>query len=313
MYDANAKRSILWKDRTAYDGSESGSIAWGKRQLFDNYGLLAADWSFGARTLNDGYTSASINWDSRAAYDINVSRSVFWDARDLYDANSTSVANWGSQTLTDNTSVLSVDWTNRSLYDASGNQSIDWYSRALVDANGNIVMYFDPPSNGNKSLQFGYYDLTVSNNEDLIDWAYNNGYLNAAGENITYGTNADPAVLKGELCSLGEDGIWYTNDQSSISSSAMLGICIEPWNKSIILTEGTITVVTASGYTDIPFVEGTVFHGRPVYLTGSLGGLTTTKPTSGYVRVVGHMYYNSTTYTDYWLMKFRPSNDWYEI
>ena len=39
----------------------------------------------------------------------------------------------------------------------------------------------------------------------------------------------------------------------------------------------------------------------------------TTGVRSGYVRVIGHMYYNNPTNTDFWIMKFRPSNDWYKI
>ena len=32
-----------------------------------------------------------------------------------------------------------------------------------------------------------------------------------------------------------------------------------------------------------------------------------------YVRILGHVYYNNTVSTDYWIMKFRPSNEWYVI
>ena len=91
----------------------------------------------------------------------------------------------------------------------------------------------------------------------------------------------------------------------------MLGIYI---GGNYVLTDGTIGAVTASGISNVPFVDGTSFYGKPVYMRPSvLGGLTTTKPTSGYVRIVGHMYKNSTTDSNYWIMKFRPSNDWYEI
>jgi hypothetical protein len=220
--------------------------------------------------------------------------------------------------MSDPNAIQSINWNSRALFDAAGNTSIDWQNRQLYDASNTLIISYDQqPGNGNKTQQYSYHNYyTVNGNqgESLIQYAFDNSTLNVAGETLGFGANMDPAILKGELCSLGEDGIWNITDQTSISSSAMLGICVEPWNKSIVLTEGTITVVTASGYTDIPFVEGTSFHGKPVYIrSGSLGGLTTTKPTSGYVRVVGHMYYNSTVSTDYWLMKFRPSNDWYQI
>jgi len=42
--------------------------------------------------------------------------------------------------------------------------------------------------------------------------------------------------------------------------------------------------------------------------------MTVTAPsgTGELVRIVGHIYYQSTTDTNWWTMKFRPSNDWYE-
>jgi hypothetical protein len=187
----------------------------------------------------------------------------------------------------------------------------------MNDASNTLIISYDPGNGQQRTDQYSYHNYyTVNGNqgESLIQYAFDNSTLNVAGETLGFGANIDPDILKGELCSLGEDGIWNITDQTNVSSSAMLGICAEPGNKSVMITEGTVTVVTASGYTDIPFVEGTSFYGKPVYIrSGSLGGLTTIKPTSGYVRIVGHMYYNSATYTDYWLMKFRPSNDWYQI
>jgi hypothetical protein len=93
----------------------------------------------------------------------------------------------------------------------------------------------------------------------------------------------------------------------------MLGICIQPWNKGLVLLEGIVNVTTSSAILDVPLVAGSTFYGMPVYLTGSAAKFTTNKPTSGYVRVMGHIYYNSTTNSDYWIMKFNPSNDWYQI
>ena len=41
--------------------------------------------------------------------------------------------------------------------------------------------------------------------------------------------------------------------------------------------------------------------------------MTTTVPSSGYVRVVGHCYYENALTAGQWILKFRPSNDWYKI
>jgi hypothetical protein len=56
-------------------------------------------------------------------------------------------------------------------------------------------------------------------------------------------------------------------------------------------------------------------YGLPVYIrnTTTAGDMSTTIPKAGYVRVVGHCYHNNASTTDNWILKFRPSNDWYEI
>jgi hypothetical protein len=56
-------------------------------------------------------------------------------------------------------------------------------------------------------------------------------------------------------------------------------------------------------------------HGLPAYVSTTTGVMTTTTPsgTGELVRIVGHIYYQSTTDTNWWTMKFRPSNDWYVI
>jgi hypothetical protein len=315
LYDRYTTQSINWDSRYAVDTNASKSLYWGTRELYNSSNIVVVNWE--SRVAYDGASLSSIDWGARAAYDTNVSRSVFWDSRELYNSSNIAVVDWENQILSDPSSIQSINWDTRALFDAAGNSSINWQSRQLNDASNNLIISYDPTNGQQRTDQLSYHNYYTANGtegESFIDWAFNNSTLNVAGETLGFGANIDPAILKGELCSLGEDGIWNITDQTNVSSSAMLGICVEPWNKSVMITEGTVTVVTASGYTDIPFVEGTSFHGKPVYIrSGSLGGLTTTKPTSGYVRVVGHMYYNSTSYTDYWLMKFRPSNDWYQI
>ena len=105
----------------------------------------------------------------------------------------------------------------------------------------------------------------------------------------------------------------------------MLGICLEalpieptplvPGPGSILL-EGTITILSSSAYhSESPIVDN-LDHGLPIYIKNSSGKfLTTTAPTNSgqYVRVLGHAYQQSSTYPDYWVMKFRPSNDWITI
>lgn len=316
VYNQNDKYTVLDTNTGILRGtSTSSSIDWVSRQLFDSNGKRSVLWR--DRIGYDANESSSIDWENRITYDSVGKDSVNWQARQLINTGLVPTVDWENTQLFDGSTIESVNWNARQLYDAAGVTSIDWVSRGLFNSAGDPVLYYDPLNNQGKTIQFSYHQNQVSiynEGESLIAAAVSEAALNSTGELISYDASIDPTTLRGELCSLGEDGIWYTTDQASISGSAMLSICVAAYDKGVMMTEGTITVVTASGYTDIPFVEGTSFYGKPVYIrSGSLGGLTTTKPTSGYVRVVGHMYYNSTTYTDYWLMKFRPSNDWYQI
>ncbi len=314
--DSATSRSIDWGNRYLQDASNVTSVNWSTRLLTDASATTAVDWS--SRFLYDSNSTPrkAADWRLRLLHDASTSQSLDWNNRMLTNTIGTSVVDWENQVLTDPNAITSVNWYFRWLYDSIGNISIDWESKALNDSNGTNTIYWDAYNNNYKITQYGYGETQISgvNQEEFSTIAINNASQNAAGEIINVSINIDPTVVTGDLVSLGEAGIWYQTDQTSISGSCMLGICTDPYNKGAVFTEGTITVVTASGYTDIPFVEGTSFYGKPVYMRpGVLGGLTTTIPTTGYVRVVGHLYYNNQTNTDYWLMKFRPSNDWYVI
>ena len=80
--------------------------------------------------------------------------------------------------------------------------------------------------------------------------------------------------------------------------------------KGLILLEGDVGVSDDNTFGTY-VVSASI--GLPVYVGTTNGYLETTQPGSGVIRVVGHIYYQSTTNNNYWLMKFRPSNDWYEI
>ena len=313
LTDASATTSIDWGSRILSDTSQISSVNWKARLLTDTSATTSIDWA--NRRLLDKNQNLSVLWDYRVAYDSHASQSIHWNNRALTNTIGTSVVDWENLVLTDPNAITSVDWNSRYLYDSEGNTVVDWESKALNDSNGTNTIYWDAYNNNYKITQYGYAEVFVedTHQEDFSSVAAA-GMLNAAGEQLYVTTNIDPAVAIGDLVSLGEDGIWYQTDQASISGSCMLAICLNGYNKGIVFTEGTITATTDSGITDIPFVEGTSFYGKPVYMRpGVLGGLTTTTPASGYVRVVGHMYYNNQTDANYWLMKFRPSNDWYEI
>ena len=306
VIDGSGTSNLNTNVRTLYGSNGSSSIDWEIRKLYDTSGagVVSLDWR--TRDLTDTYASASINWSSRILTDSGTPGGSGIPVTSI---------DWENRQANDQFNVTSTDWSNRVLYDGSGVTSTDWSSRALYDLNANLMIAYG----GGDGLNIVNYRPTIEDLSSDAQEDFTQGQIfslngNVAGNIITVNTNVDLAVTASNPVFLDTDGIWKRSDQTTDTTTKLLGICVEPYNKGQILTEGMITVTTASGYPDsMPFVSGSSFYGMPVYLTGSAAAFTTTKPTSGYVRVVGHMYYNSTTTPDYWIMKFNPSNDWYEI
>jgi hypothetical protein len=249
--------------------------------------------------------SFSVNNGTATKIDTSISQ--------LLDDTSIDSVDWQNRYLLDTAGNISSDWTNRVNLDSSGNTSIDWENRVLWNTNGIIVDY-----SGTSSLNIINYRPTAERLElqaqdDFTQNAIGTSIFNAAGNLIETETNIATNVSSSHIVYLDSDGVWKQTNQTTDTSTKILGICIQPWNKGLVLLEGIVNVTTSSAILDVPLVAGSTFYGMPVYLTGSAAKFTTNKPTSGYVRVAGHMYYNSTTNTDYWIMKFNPSNDWYQI
>ena len=99
---------------------------------------------------------------------------------------------------------------------------------------------------------------------------------------------------------LATDNVWYPVDQSTNTSAKMLGINLDGAN---VLIEGDVTLDTIQDAN----------YGLPVFIRNGGTTFSTNIPTSGYVRVVGHCYYDNAAAPGQWLLKFRPSNDWYQI
>jgi hypothetical protein len=301
LNNTSGQEVLSWRTLQAKDSNTSQSIHWGNRRLTDNYGTIAADWSVSGRELYDRYTTASIDWDSRRLTDNYGTIAADWSVsgRELYDRYTTASINWDQRALSDSSGNTSVDWEQRILYDQTAADIIDYsgiYGLNILNSRPTIEAF------------------TLSSQDEFtqntVGLSINSNF---AGKAIQVATNIDLAVTASNNVFLDTDGVWKLLNQTTDTTTKLLGICVDPYPRGAILTEGIITVTTSSGYTDIPFVSGSSFYGMPVYLTGSMATLTTDTPTSGYVRAVGHMYYNSATTPDYWIMKFNPSNDWYQI
>jgi hypothetical protein len=91
----------------------------------------------------------------------------------------------------------------------------------------------------------------------------------------------------------------------------MLGIAKNVFSQTgSVLIEGDVVVSTGGGY---PNVNG-AGYGLPIYIREGGGTLmSTTVPTTGYVRLLGHCYYTPYAGAPEWIMKFRPSHEWVQI
>ena len=63
--------------------------------------------------------------------------------------------------------------------------------------------------------------------------------------------------------------------------------------------------------------DGTLQAGAPVYLrqqgNGQSPHMSTTVPTAGIVRILGHLMYQNGNDGRLWFMRFRPDHTWVEI
>jgi hypothetical protein len=107
---------------------------------------------------------------------------------------------------------------------------------------------------------------------------------------------------------------WYPIDQTTDVCSRYLGISAD----KPVLTEGYFEVTDAADpYGVLPQITEPLL-GMPVYIReashgGANDSFTCTIPTSGIVRVVGHIVAQGDAKPNNYIIKFKPSNDWYEI
>jgi hypothetical protein len=118
-------------------------------------------------------------------------------------------------------------------------------------------------------------------------------------------------VSQYDLAYLNTDGTWQHVDQTSDTSTKMLGIYL---GGDQILIDGNISATTAGVGSPIGVDIMNPNQGLPVYIdSGSSYDFNTIIPTSNYIRTLGYVYYNNTINANNWILKFRPSTDWYKI
>ena len=175
-----------------------------------------------------------------------VSNNIDSSIRTLYDSLGSSSVEWENRELFDNTNQTSVNWQLRLLSDNTGGSSVDWDARRL----------FTP--NGTRAFEYGYTDYASRSNVYHQQNILATEQESLSGTNLEYSGHAieatvDAAATAGNLIYLNTDGIWYTVDQATDTSTKLLGINIDGVN---VLLEGDITINNIASPD----------HGLPLYI-----------------------------------------------
>ncbi len=222
----------------------------------------------------------------------------------LSNPGSITKVDWISALLNTTAGVTTVDWENKALYDNASGVSIDWENRILYETT-NAYEALNYSNSTSVSSQL-YYNNTISAQVQR-ELANNPTY---AGQTIQ--ASISSSAVDYNLVALDTDGVWKpTNATVGYYADKMLGIAVDVDGGSVLI-EGDI------GVSDDNSQGAYVINadlGLPVYISANAGRMTTTAPSGAgsIVRIVGHIYYQSSTDVNWWTMKFRPSNDWYEI
>jgi hypothetical protein len=219
----------------------------------------------------------------------------------LTDANNYGRVEWTAGVLRNSSNIPTLDWESNSLTDSSNTLSVDWEIRRLSTPGGLRALEYDGETFTNSQLYFRT-TLNGPTQQSLIDNSLYSGQVISGSINGT--------VNNFNLVLLDTTGEWIpARNDTANRSRKMLGICVDTASGYVLL-EGDIPV--SDDNSQGPYVIG-ADYGLPVYIHSVNGEMTTTIPTTGVIRTVGHIYQQNTTDTNLWLMKFRPSNDWYEL
>jgi hypothetical protein len=213
---------------------------------------------------------------------------------------------WAGGVLSTSTGNNSVDWENYALIDSSANSSIDWENRILTEGTGTYVA-LEYSNDVYLNSQLYYRNVIPGQVQRKLAETPASYY----GGQVIQAT-VDGAVSDFDLVFLDTDGTWKGVKATVVNGAAkMLGVCVDQAG-GYVLIEGDVGV--SDDNSQGAYVIG-ADHGLPVYVSATTGVMTVTAPSGAgeLVRIVGHIYYQSTTDANWWTMKFRPSSDWVEI
>jgi hypothetical protein len=222
----------------------------------------------------------------------------------LNDSVGNTSVDWGNRYLLDSATTTKVDWETGILADLAASPSVDWENRILSEGTGTYVAFEYSSDVATQSQLYHRAVIPASVQRSMANTPTYAGQLIQA--------TIDGGVSDYQLVFLDTDGTWKdTKNTVASGATQMLGIAVDTAG-GYVLIEGDV------GVSDDNSQGGYVIgadHGLPIYISGTTGVMTTTAPSGGgeVVRIVGYVYYQSSSDANWWIMKFRPSNDWYEI
>ena len=203
----------------------------------------------------------------------------------------------GSLAIIPTTSIPGLNTANGTLIHGGGYEAFNWSETGT----------------NTRRLKTNYYflkQISITDQEAFAASATDNGTPTYEGE-VVEGVIDTGVQLFDLVCLYDGGSTWYQVRQSDPNYvTRMLGIYV---GNNYVLLEGNI-VAEDNQNTYGPYVQNLV-QGGAVYVKESTttGEIDCTIPTGGFIRRLGHCYYQSTNATHEWIFKFRPSNDWNQL
>ena len=234
----------------------------------------------------------------------------------LLDSNDNNSIDWENRIANDSNPLpfqkVSIDWANRTLNDSNGQNSLNYDVRSLISVNSSSALNF---SCTRQKTTSDFYQ-----NDFLVDTSIQSSILSAgnigqilwwSGHTITGEIDSSVVAVGSLLALIG--GTWFYADFSveNGNSTNILGIWV---GGNEILLDGHIVAVESGVTTDFPimFNMSALSNGRTLYGCVGTPKFDTQKPTlsGNVIRRLGHTYFTEISNAGYYLMLFRPSNDW---
>lgn len=271
----------------SYALTASFALNGGGGAAFPYVGLAVITGSLQVSGSNSGFSGITGSLFGTSSFAITASNADFLDG---YHVNQLVLIT-GSASITGSLTITG------SLIATGSAGGINTGNGTLLTTNGSQSLNFS--DNFRASSQTYYTSITQLSTQQGL--TLNHGY---SGHVIVANLDGEAPPADFQPVYLETDGIWYIVTNNISGATRMLGVCVN-YTLGHVLLEGDLVASINNSYgTWIPDID----HGLPIYLSATADQFVTTQPTSGVIRIIGHAYYVSGAR---WIVKFKPSADWY--